>query len=100
MCWLAPNSGHGCRGIFPRVGRTPYGGTADDTARPAIPGAHRTDTVDVVTVVSGEVYAVLESGETLLRQGDSLVQRGTMHAWHNRSESPALVASIMVAAVR
>ena len=99
MCWLAPNSDMDAE-EYSRALADAYGGTADDTARPAIPGAHRTDTVDVVTVVSGEVYAVLESGETLLRQGDSLVQRGTMHAWHNRSESPALVASIMVAAVR
>lgn len=65
---------------------------------PAIPGAHRTDTVDVVTVVSGEVYAVFDTGETLLRPGDSLVQRGTRHAWHNRSATPALIVSIMVAA--
>jgi quercetin dioxygenase-like cupin family protein len=60
-------------------------GTQQNTADsgPA-PGMHRTDTVDVVTVVSGELHAILETGEIVLRAGDSIVQRGTMHAWSNR----------------
>lgn len=40
----------------------------------------------------------MDEGETLLRAGDTLVQRGTNHAWSNRSETPCLVAFILVSA--
>jgi quercetin dioxygenase-like cupin family protein len=55
---------------------------------------HRTDTVDYGLVLSGELYVVLERGETLLRAGDIIVQRGTNHAWHNRSDAPTRIAFI------
>jgi len=66
--------------------------------KPAIPGMHRTDTVDVVTVVSGELCVVTECAETVLRPGDSVVQRGTKHLWSNRSDRIATVVAIMIAA--
>jgi naringenin degradation protein FdeH len=62
------------------------------------PGMHKTATVDYAIVLSGEIYAVMDEGETLLRAGDTLVQRGTNHAWSNRSERPCLVAFILVSA--
>ncbi|MDV7088965.1 cupin domain-containing protein [Rhodococcus opacus] len=65
-----------------------------------IPGMHTTDTVDIVTVISGEIWALVETGETLLKQGDSLVQRGTKHAWRNRSDAPCTIAAVMVSVVR
>lgn len=65
-----------------------------------VPGMHVTDTVDVLTVVAGEVYLVLEETETLLRVGDSVVQRGTKHAWSNRSAQPAVLVATMIAATR
>jgi quercetin dioxygenase-like cupin family protein len=55
---------------------------------------HRTDTVDYGLVLSGELYVLLERGETLLRAGDIIVQRGTNHAWHNRSDTPTRIAFI------
>jgi hypothetical protein len=64
----------------------------------AVPGMHVTETIDIVTVLSGEIYAVLETCETLLRPGDTFVQRGTRHAWHNRSDQPVTVVSLMVGA--
>jgi hypothetical protein len=63
-------------------------------------GMHFTDTVDVVTVVSGEIYAVLESGETLLRTGDTIINRGNKHAWSNRTDVPATVVATMFPATR
>jgi hypothetical protein len=42
-----------------------------------IPGLHQTATVDVLTVLTGELHVVLEADETLLRPGDSIIQRGT-----------------------
>lgn len=55
------------------------------------PYVHRTESLDYAYVIDGEVYSVLDSGETLLRAGDVLVQRGTNHAWDNRSEAPCTV---------
>jgi quercetin dioxygenase-like cupin family protein len=62
------------------------------------PGMHRTATVDFALVLSGEIWALMDEGETLLRAGDTLVQRGTNHAWSNRSDRPCLVAFILVSA--
>ena len=62
------------------------------------PGMHKTDTVDFALVLSGEIWALMDVGETRLRAGDTLVQRGTNHAWSNRSDQPCLVAFILVSA--
>ncbi len=98
LCTFAPNSDMDAE-AYSRAMADSYGDQAAASAH-AIPGAHRTDTVDVLTVLSGELYAVLESGETLLRPGDSFVQRGTVHAWHNRSGQPATVVATMISAFR
>jgi mannose-6-phosphate isomerase-like protein (cupin superfamily) len=61
-------------------------------------GMHRTDTVDYAIILSGEIHAVVDEGEVLLRQGDCLIQRGTNHAWSNRTEQPCLIAFVLVGA--
>lgn len=49
---------------------------------------HRTQSVDYGIVVEGEIESVLDSGETqLMRRGDVMVQRATMHAWRNPSKT-------------
>lgn len=58
------------------------------------PLAHATNTVDYIVVIQGEIYAVLDKTETLLRQGDVLIQRGTSHAWSNRSDKVCIIAAI------
>ena len=60
------------------------------------PGMHRTKTIDYAIVLSGEIYAVLDEGEVLLKAGDVLVQRGTSHAWSNRSDRPARIAFVLI----
>ena len=62
------------------------------------PGMHKTASVDYAVVLSGEIWALVDEGETLLRAGDCLIQRGTNHAWSNRSGAPCLVAFILVSA--
>ena len=62
------------------------------------PGMHRTATVDYAIVLSGEIWALMDEGETLMRAGDVLVQRGTNHAWSNRGTVPCLVAFILISA--
>jgi len=56
---------------------------------------HRTETLDYVVVVRGEVWHVTELDEVLLKQGDVLIQRGTYRAWQNRSREPVLIAFVL-----
>ena len=65
-----------------------------------VPGMHRTETVDVMTVIDGEICCVMEEGEAVLRTGDTMVQRGTRHAWRNRSDRPTTVVTTMFPASR
>lgn len=60
------------------------------------PGMHKTNTVDFLIIISGEVWLILDEGEVLLRKGDTCVQRGTLHAWSNRSTEPCVLAGILV----
>ena len=49
---------------------------------------HRTTSVDLGVVLKGEVVLELDDGvERILKEHDSVVQRGTIHAWHNRTDS-------------
>jgi mannose-6-phosphate isomerase-like protein (cupin superfamily) len=59
-------------------------------------GWHKTDTLDYVVVLDGEVTLVLEDGEVELQPGDSVVQRRTNHAWRNRGDSPIRLLAVMV----
>ena len=59
-------------------------------------GFHRTNTVDYAICLDGEIWAMLDEGETLMRAGDVLIQRGTYHAWSNRSDKPARMAFILI----
>jgi hypothetical protein len=53
------------------------------------PGMHRSDTIDLVYVVSGEIWLELDNAlEVRLCAGDTLVENGTRHAWHNRGLEP------------
>jgi len=65
-----------------------------------IAGLHETDTVDIITVIAGEIVAVVEEGEVALRPGDSFVQRGTRHTWSNRSDQPCTIVAVMMSATR
>ena len=67
-----------------------------DKREGAHPGMHRTDTVDYAIVLEGEIWAVMDDGETLMRAGDVLIQRGTNHAWANRSNSTARIAFVLL----
>jgi hypothetical protein len=60
------------------------------------PGFHATDTVDYAICLEGEIWAVLDEGETLMRPGDVLIQRGTYHAWSNRSDRIARMLFVLI----
>jgi len=65
------------------------------------PGAespmHRTETLDVGIVLDGETWLLLDDGsETRVGPGDAVVQRGTNHAWANRSDRPVRMVFVLV----
>ncbi len=65
------------------------------------PGAesplHRTETVDVGVVLEGETWLLLDDGsETRVGAGDAVVQRGTNHAWANRSDRPVRMMFVLI----
>jgi mannose-6-phosphate isomerase-like protein (cupin superfamily) len=47
-------------------------------------------------VLEGEISLELDTGEVLLEPGDCVVQRGTRHAWRNRSGGPVKMMAVMV----
>jgi hypothetical protein len=53
---------------------------------------HRTQTLDYVVMIEGELVLLLDDSEVTLRPGDVVVQRGTDHAWENRSDRVARAA--------
>lgn len=60
------------------------------------PLMHRTETVDYCILLSGELTLILDDSEVTLRAGDMVVQRGTNHAWSNRSGKPCIIAFVLV----
>lgn len=78
----------------------------DETAKSASKGGevrhahmHRTRSIDYAIVLSGEIWAVMDVGEIKLVEGDVLVQRGTNHAWANRSNVPCVIAFVLIDAI-
>jgi naringenin degradation protein FdeH len=83
----------GARAIFAAIG-----GEKASTFKPGGPHPlmHRTETVDYGIVLEGEITMVLDDSEVTVRAGDVVVQRGTNHAWSNRSGKPCRMAFILI----
>jgi len=56
------------------------------------PNMQKTRTLEFCLVLEGEITLVLDLEEVQLRAGDVVVQRGTRHAWSNRSARPCRIA--------
>ena len=56
------------------------------------PYMQKTRTLDFCLILDGEVTLVLDTEEVHLATGDSVIQRGTNHAWSNRSDRPCRIA--------
>ena len=64
---------------------------------PGGPGAmHRTETIDYIVCIEGEIDMDMDDSTVTLRAGDTMVQRGTNHAWVNRSDRPAKLAIVLI----
>lgn len=57
---------------------------------------HRTETIDYIVVISGEIDMVMDDSTVHLKAGDVMVQRGTNHGWFNRGTQTARLAFVLV----
>ena len=57
---------------------------------------HRTDSIDYIVVMSGEIDMELDETTVHLKEGDVMVQRGTIHNWINRGTEPCKLAVILI----
>lgn len=78
--------------IFEEIGS----GEAKDRNNPRHPGFHKTKSLDYAIVIEGEIFAMMDEGERLMKPGDILIQRGTNHAWSNRTTSPARICFVLI----
>ena len=60
------------------------------------PGMHKTKTVDYIILLEGEITLLLDEDEVDLKPFDVVIQRGTNHAWVNKSSKPALLAAVLI----
>ena len=60
------------------------------------PFMHKTETLDYIIILSGEVYLIMEDTETLLKAGDIVIQCATNHAWSNRTDKSCIQLAILL----
>jgi quercetin dioxygenase-like cupin family protein len=103
----------GARGMFPSRGATaarlirfpgyPEGTPVDDTwlrvpdEEPALPGWHRSETLDLMIIIEGDLILGLDDGEYPLGAGAAVIQRGTRHRWRVVGEQPCTFLSVLIA---
>lgn len=98
--FLSPPSGV----VFRRVEVPPDSARfVDDQGKSRTPaadeGMHQTPTIDLIQVLEGELWLLLPSGEEVhLHPSDLVVQRGTVHAWRNRTDRPTRYFAVMISA--
>jgi uncharacterized cupin superfamily protein len=70
------------------------GSPGASTAKPGAPHPYmqNTGSFDFCYILEGEITLVLDTEEVHLKEGDTVVQRGTNHAWSNQSTRPAVIA--------
>lgn len=76
--------------------------TAEIPPHSGVTDMHASDTIDLMVVISGEIWAYQEHTDEakLLKAGDTLIQCGTSHAWENKSDEPCLYAVILIGATK
>lgn len=95
-----PPEGDNFVGMTPEEARAHFAeigaGDASDAAGGRHAMMHRTQTVDYGIVLEGELVLIMDIGETLVRAGDIVIQRGTNHGWANRSDKNCRIAFILI----
>ena len=83
----------GMASAFGEIGDAAASTAQADSPHPLM---HRTETLDYGIVIEGELVLVLDTEERRLLPGDVVIQRGTNHAWANRSGRPCRVAFVLL----
>ncbi len=94
----ANNDGDADEGMR-KVGTTLGNGTifrVIEFAPGVAPRNHRTDSIDYIVVIAGEIDMELDDGVVHLKAGDVMVQRGTIHNWVNRGTEPCVLVVVLV----
>ncbi|CAG1010881.1 MAG: cupin domain-containing protein [Rhizobiaceae bacterium] len=81
------------RAAFSEVGDASASTVKADSPHPLM---HRTETIDYGIVIEGEMTLVLDDSEVGLKPGSVVIQRGTNHAWANRSGKPCRMLFMLV----
>ena len=76
---------------FDRIGAAHH--RIDTSKHPAM---HKTETVDYIILLKGDVSLLLDEEEVRLQPFDTVVQRGTNHAWVNHGDEPALLIAVLI----
>lgn len=92
--WLDKIDADATRVAWGAIGTTTASTNQDGKAKH--PFMHRTQSVDYCYVLEGEITLVLDNEEVLMRQGDFAVERGTNHAWANRSGKPCRLLFVLI----
>ena len=71
-------------------------GTGSGAPAARHPFMHRTKSIDYAIILQGEIDMLLDEGEVHVSAGDILIQRGTNHAWVNRSNALCRIAFILI----
>ena len=76
---------------FERIGASHH--RIDTSKHPAM---HKTDTIDYIILLEGDVTLILDKEEVVIKPHDVVVQRGTNHAWVNNGNNPALLIAVLI----
>ncbi|WP_417560427.1 cupin domain-containing protein [Marinomonas sp.] len=79
--------------MFSKVGDEEASTVKEDSPHPLM---HRTESVDYGIVIEGELTLIVDKGEAILRPGSVVIQRGTNHAWANRSGKMCRILFILI----
>lgn len=96
-----PPEGDGIRNMTPEEARAHFAEVGAGSASAHGEGSrhalmHRTETIDYGIVLEGELVLIMDEGETTVRAGDIVIQRGTNHGWSNRSDKNCRIAFILI----
>ena len=97
-----PPEGDGIRNMTPEEAAAHFAeigaGHASNAAKAGAKHAlmHKTETIDYGIVLEGELVLIMEEGETTVRSGDIIVQRGTNHGWANRSDKTCRICFVLI----
>ena len=91
--WIEDLDPDAAKEAWASIGAEHVRDTSEEAPHPLM---HRTETVDFAVCLEGEIYMVLDDSELLIETGDTVIQRGTNHAWSNRSDRVCKMMFVLV----